>query len=130
MALIKSFRELDVYRMAVREAKRIFLLTQSFPKEERYSLTDQVRRSSRAVGAMIAEGWGRRRYPASFIHKITEGIGEALETQSWLDHAFTSGYITREQYHIHDDPWKQIGGKLQRMIQKHETFCGSSATVQ
>jgi len=77
---------------------------------------------------MIAEGWGRRRYPAAFIHKMIEGIGEAMETQSWLDHAFTSGYITREEYKSHDEPWAQIGGKLQRMIQKHEGFCGSSAT--
>ena len=127
MALIRSFRELEVYRMAVREAKMIFVLTQSFPKEERYSLTDQIRRSSRAVGGMIAEGWGHRRYPASFVHKLTEGIGAAMETQSWLDHAFTSGYITREQYKIHDEPWEQIGGKLRRMIQKHETFCNATA---
>src|SRR6185312_12243161 len=93
MALAKSFRELEVYRLARREAGRIFRLTQSFPVAERYSLIDQVRRSSRAVGAMLAEAWGRRRYPLSFAAKIVDALGEATETQAWLDYALDCNYI-------------------------------------
>ena len=94
MAEIKSFRDLDVYRLAREQAKRIFVLSKIFPVEERFSLTDQIRRSSRAVNAMIAEAWARRRYQAAFINKINEALGEAMETQAWLDHALLCGYIT------------------------------------
>jgi four helix bundle protein len=87
MAIIKSFRDLEVYVIAREQAKKIFIVSKSFPKEERFSLTDQIRRSSRAVNAMIAEAWARRRYPAAFINKIDEAMGEAMETQAWLDHA-------------------------------------------
>jgi four helix bundle protein len=87
MAAIRSFRELDVYRLAREQSLIIFRSTRSFPKEETYSLTDQIRRSSRAVNAMIAEAWARRRYLASFTNKINEALGEAMETQAWLDHA-------------------------------------------
>ncbi len=89
MAMLASFRDLNVYKRAVAEAQRLFVLSKSFPKEERYALTDQVRRSSRAVSAMIAEAWGRRRYPADFANKIDEALGEASETQAWLDHALS-----------------------------------------
>ena len=82
MAVIRTFRDLDVYKLGMEEAKKIFLLTKSFSPEERYSLTDQIRRSSRAVNAMVAEGWDRRRYPASFVNKINEALGEAMETQA------------------------------------------------
>jgi four helix bundle protein len=95
MAIIKSFRELEVYEMAREQAKRIFAISKSFPKEEKYSLTDQIRRSSRAVNAMIAEAWARRRYPAAFINKIDEALGEAMETQAWLDHALDCDYLDR-----------------------------------
>jgi len=81
MAAIKSFRDLEVYKLGLEEARKIFLLTKSFSTQERYALTDQIRRSSRAVNAMIAEGWARRRYPASFVNKINEALGEAMETQ-------------------------------------------------
>lgn len=87
MAIIRSFRDLDVYGLGRQQAKRIFLLSKAFPKEERYSLTDQIRRSSRAVNAMVAKAWARRLYPAAFINKIDEAMGEAMETQAWLDHA-------------------------------------------
>ena len=88
MTLIQSFRDLDVYSLAREQAKTIFVLSKKFPLEEKYSLTDQIRRSSRAVSAMIAEAWARRRYPAAFINKIDEPLGEAMETQV--------GWITRK----------------------------------
>ena len=98
MAEIRSFRDLNVYQKARETAQTIFELSKSFPKEERYSLTDQIRRSSRAVNAMIAEAWAKRRYEAAFISKLNDALGEAMETQSWLDHAHDSGYITVAQF--------------------------------
>jgi len=94
MPIIRSFRELNVYKMARQEAQTIFETTRSFPREERYALTDQIRRSSRAVKAMIAEAWGRRKYSGVFINKIDEALGEATETQSWLDDCLDCGYIS------------------------------------
>jgi four helix bundle protein len=85
MPRIESFRDLDVYQLGLREAKRVFLITKGFPREERYSLTDQIRRSSRAVNALLAEAWARRRYMAAFVNKVNESLGEAMETQAWLD---------------------------------------------
>lgn len=84
MSKISSFRDLKVYKLSLRQAKQIFVLTKEFPQEERFALTDQIRRSSRAVGAMLAEAWARRRYKAAFINKVNEALGEAMETQSWL----------------------------------------------
>src|SRR5437879_13215193 len=96
MAIARTFRDLKVYQLAQDVAQTIFALSREFPTEERYSLTDQVRRSSRAVKAMVAEAWGRRRYKAVFVNKLDEALGEATETQSWLDDARSSGYLDRK----------------------------------
>lgn len=128
MAEIRGFRDLEVYQRSVREAKRLFVVTQRFPKEERYSLIDQVRRSSRAVGSMLAEAWAKRRYPAAFVSKINDALGEAMETQAWLDHALSCEYVTEEDYRSLDASWQSIGGMLQRMIDRADTFCPTSAT--
>jgi four helix bundle protein len=125
MAIIKSFRDLEVYVMAREQAKRIFTISTSFPKEEKYSLTNQIRRSSRAVNAMIAEAWARRRYPAAFINKIDEAMGEAMETQAWLDHALDCDYLDRSQHHALDEVWQKVGAMLNRMIQRADDFCRS-----
>jgi four helix bundle protein len=98
MATAKTFRDLEVWKIAFKAAQVIFSLSKGFPKEERYSLTDQVRRSSRAVTAMIAEAWGRRRYRAVFVNKLDEALGEANETQSWLAHALRCEYITAADF--------------------------------
>lgn len=127
MAKIESFRDLKVYRLSVRQAKHVFEVSQGFPADERYSLTDQVRRSSRAVGALLAEAWARRLYRAAFVNKINEALGEAMETQSWLDHALTCGYITQDEYDEMNTAWQQIGGMLHRMIQRADTFCSSES---
>jgi four helix bundle protein len=126
MALIQSFRDLVVYRRAVVEAKHVFSLSRGFPAEERYSLTDQIRRSSRAVGAMLAEAWARRRYQAAFINKVNEALGEAMETQAWLDHAITCEYISRAQYKARDAEWQEIGAMLNGMIDRADDFCKRS----
>jgi four helix bundle protein len=120
---LRSFRDLEVYAQVREAAKMVFVLSKKFPAEEKYALTDQLRRSSRAVGAMIAEAWARRRYQASFINKLNEAQGEAMESQAWLDQALDCQYITSEQHQIHDLLFQNIGGKLQRMIDKADTFC-------
>src|SRR6266513_3712456 len=94
----KSFRDLKVYQAAREAARSVFEFSNSFPPEERYSLTDQIRRSSRAVKAMIAEAWARRRYKAAFVNKIDESLGEGYETQSWVDDALDAGYLSKEQF--------------------------------
>jgi four helix bundle protein len=120
---LRSFRDLGVYKLARVEARKIFLLSKGFPREERYSLTDQVRRSSRAVGSMIAEAWARRRYEAAFVAKLNEALGEAMETQSWLDAAFDCEYIDGEQHVRHDAGWQSVGAMLSRMMERSATFC-------
>ena len=123
MSAAKSFRDLRVYQLARSAAGEIFDLTKSFPREERYALTDQIRRSARATKAMIAEAWARRRYKAVFINKLDEALGEASETQSWLDDALDSGYLDSEQFGKMDARWRSIGGMLGRMIDRAADFC-------
>jgi four helix bundle protein len=93
MANIRSFRELRVYRNASDAAMRIFNLTKCFPAEEKFSMVDQMRRSSRAVCSNLAEAWRKRRYSAHFVSKLTDSKGEADETRVWLEFALASGYI-------------------------------------
>ena len=121
--VIKSFRDLNVYKLALEQAKKIYIITKGFPKEELYSLTDQIRRSSRAVNAMVAESWARRKYPAAFVNKLNEALGEAMETQAWLDHARECGYIDSDQHRELDEAWQRIGAMLNRMIQRADDFC-------
>ena len=113
---IRSHRDLEVYQMGFEAAMRIFEVTKGFPKEERYSLTDQIRRSSRSVCANIAEAWRRRRYEGSFIYRLNDSEAEAAETQVWLEFAVKCGYldpaIARELYATYDN----ILGKLVTMI--------------
>jgi four helix bundle protein len=126
MALLASFRDLEVYKLARQQAKRLFLISQSFPKEERYSLTDQVRRSSRAVGALIAESWARRLYKAAFINKVNEAMGEAMETQAWLDQALDCAYLDAPLHAELDKEWHHISAMLNRVIECADSFCKSS----
>ncbi len=93
---VESHEDLEVYRLAFKAACRIFELTKRFPREESYSLTDQIRKSSRSVCSCTAEGWRRRRYEAAFLNKPNEAEGEAAETQVWLAFALECGYITKE----------------------------------
>ena len=127
MALIRSFREMKVYQHSRAEAQRIFKLSQSFPCEERFSLTDQIRRSSRAVKSMITEAWAHRRYAGSFVSKLTDALGEATETQSWLDDALDCGYISATQHRDHDAAWQSVGGMLNNTIEKADDFCRNAA---
>jgi four helix bundle protein len=123
MSAAKSFRDLRVYQLARTAAAEIFDASKSFPPEERYSLTDQIRRSSRATKAIISEAWARRRYRAVFINKIDEALGEASETPSWLDDAYDCGYINSTQFEKIDDDWRSIGAMLARMADRASDFC-------
>ena len=115
MELIKSHRELDVYKLAFKAAMEIFEITKTFPKEERYSLTDQIRRASRSVCANIAEAWRKRIYQAAFIAKLSDSEGEAAETQTWLDFSISSKYIDKDTYNKLNQTYDNIIGKIVRM---------------
>ena len=93
---IKTHCDLEVYRKALDAAMGIFELSKHFPKEETYSLTDQIRRSSRSVCANLAEAWRKRRYEAAFVSKLSDGETEAAETQVWLEFAVKCGYLNRD----------------------------------
>jgi four helix bundle protein len=123
MAILRSFGDLDVYRLVREQSQVVFRSTRSFPKEEQYSLTVQIRRSSRAVNAMVAEAWARRRYIAAFSNKVNEALGEAMETQVWLDHALNCAYIDEKRHAQLDAAWQRVGAMLNGMIDKAEFFC-------
>ena len=118
MQIINSHRELKVYRQAFESAMQIYMLSKSFPKEETYSLTDQIRRSSRSVCSNIAEAFRRRKYPKSFSSKLSESEAEAAETQNWLDFALKCDYITADMHIKLDQEYEHIIGMLVNM-QKH-----------
>ena len=101
----------------------VFAATKKFPPEERYALTDQIRKSSRAAKAMIPEAWARRRYIAAFVNKIDEALGETYETQSWLDDAFDCQYLSAEEFNDLNGRYHAIGGMLSRMIDRAADFC-------
>ena len=126
MPLIRNFRELKVYQAARAESQKIYVRSRNFPPEEKYSLTDQIRRSSRAVKAMVAEAWARRRYRAVFINKIDEALGEATETQSWLDDCLDCSYISPAEFKQLDAAWQSIGAMLNKMIARADDFCRKS----
>lgn len=119
----KSHRDLIVYQKARALAQEIFETTRSFPKEEMYSLTDQIRRSSRSVGAQIAEAWAKRPYEKHFISKLTDADGEQHETQHWIEVAEDCGYITKEKSSQLVDKCREIGRLLGSMIEKSSLFC-------
>jgi four helix bundle protein len=123
MAYVKSFRDLDVYKLSREVSNGVFELTKNFPKEERYSLTDQIRRSSRSVGAQIAEAWGKRRYESHFISKLTDADAEQLETQHWLEEAESCGYLDNKTSKAILGKCELIGKMLQSMIDKSSVFC-------
>ena len=109
---IRSHRHLDVYQLAFQAAVEIYNLSKTFPKEETYSLTDQIRRSSRSVCANLAESFRKRKYPKHFVSKLSDSEAEAAETQVWLDFALEFQYITKEEFEILDDKYERIIGKL------------------
>ncbi len=126
MVYVKSFRDLEVYKLAREVSKEIYIITKGFPSEEKFSLTDQIRRSSRSVGAQIAEAWGKRRYENHFISKLTDADSEQLETQHWIEEADECNYIDSKIAKELIQKCESIGKMLHSMIDKSSTFCNKS----
>lgn len=116
MGNIRSFKELRVWQNAMEIAMEIFELTKQFPLEERFSLTDQIRRSSRSVAANITEAWRKRRYPAAFVSKLSDAESEAAETQTWIEIALRCGYLSPDQAQHLDARCEEVLAQLVNMI--------------
>ena len=116
MAIAKSHRDLRVYQLAFESATLIHEVTKKFPSDEKYSLTDQIRRSSRSVCANIAEAWRRRKYPKNFVSKLTDSDSEATETSVWLDFALHFGYLTPEHHKKLSDHYDHVCSQLSIMM--------------
>jgi len=119
---IKHFRELDVYQNALKAAIEIFEISKRFPNEERFSLTDQVRRASRSVCANISEAWRKRRYAAAFVSKLNDAEGEAAETQVHIEIASLCGYLDGASFQRLDDIYDKIIGQLVNMAEHPEKW--------
>jgi len=118
-----NYQDLLAYQKALDLSNRIFIETKGFPREEAYSLTDQIRRSSRSVGAQIAEAWGKRRYIKHFVSKLTDASAELFETEHWLLIAFRCGYLNREDQQELMKVCFQINKLIGGMINKANLFC-------
>ncbi len=119
---MRGHRDLKVFQMAYNLAMEIFNESKTFPKEERYSLTDQIRRSSRSVAANIAEGFRRRRYPNMFVSRMVDADSESTETQVWLDFANDCGYLSRQRRDELIKGYEEIGRMLGSIISAPEKF--------
>jgi len=119
---LKGHRDLKVYQLAYKLAMEIFQITQAFPKEEKYSLTDQIRRSSRSVAANIAEGFRKRQYPRMFVSKLADSDGEATETQVWLDFARDCNYLPLQKHVELIKGYEEVGKMLGTMMSMPEKF--------
>jgi four helix bundle protein len=120
---VEHFRELDVYQKAFMAAMKIFYFTKCFPNEEKYSLVDQIRRSSRSVCSNIAESWRKRKYEAVFRNKLTDAMQEASETQSWLEFSLACKYINQDLFKELDNEYEVIISQLNVMELKFDKFC-------
>lgn len=120
---IGSVKELEVYKLAFKAAMEIFEISKTFPKEEIFSLTDQIRRASRSVCTNISEGWRKRRYKAVFLNKLSDASQEAAETQTWLEFSLACKYITNKTYERLDENYEHIFAMLFTMEQKADSFC-------
>ncbi len=122
MAVIRGFRDLIVYQKAYELGMDIFYMTKDFPTEERYSLTDQIRRSSRSVSANIAEAWAKKLYVKHFVSKLSDSLGEEYETEVWLDYAKDCGYIEDEKHKVLIEKYDEVRKMLIKMIKEPERF--------
>ena len=122
MPSIKTHNDLRVYQLAFESAMMIFEISKRFPKEERYSLTDQIRRSSRSVCANTTEAWRKRMYRGAFIQRLSDADTEAAETQIWLDFSLACGYISQEEAEDLTERYDHILSMLVRMMTKPEPW--------
>ena len=122
----RSAKELNVYQAAYALAMEIFRLSKDWPAEEKYSLTDQIRRSSRSVCANLREGWAKRRYEAHFVSKLTDADGENGETDTWLNFAMHCGYLSPEDHDRLTNQCREVGAMLGAMIKAPSSFITKS----
>jgi four helix bundle protein len=127
---VNHFKDLEVYRGQRTLAKEVFRLTRQFPREEQYSLTDQLRRSSRSIGAQIAEAWAKRLYPKHFISKLTDADGEQMETQHWLIEAGDCNYVGEQDSKRLLGLCEEVGRMLGSMMRKAESFSSHDYTLR
>lgn len=120
---ISSVRDLNVYGSAFQLQNLVFNLSKSWPKDEMYSLTDQIRRSSRSIGANLSEAWAKRRYSAHFLSKLTDADGELQETRHWIATAASCDYLREADRVRLEAMCSDVGSKLGSMLTKHEKFC-------
>jgi len=118
--MLQGHRDLKIYQLAYKLAMEVFTQSKSFPQDERYSLTSQIRRSSRSVAANIAEGFRKRQYPSMFVSKFADSDGEATETQVWLDFARDCGYLPPERHKHLTAGYEEIGRMLGSMMASPE----------
>ncbi|GGG46858.1 four helix bundle protein [Epilithonimonas arachidiradicis] len=123
MSTIKFHQDLKVFQKSFDVAMQIFELSKTFPKEETYSLKDQIRRSSRSVSANISEAWGRRKYEKSFVAKLTDSEGEPRETQTWLQFSLACDYINEEQFNNLNNQYNEVIGMLVTMMSQSNKWC-------
>ena len=123
MGQINSFRDLIVYQKAYILAMKIFEITKSFPKEEIYSLTDQMRRSSRSVTSNISEAWAKRTYIKAFVNKLSDALGEEYETEVWLDYSKDCKYIELTTHEEMMNEYDEVRKMLISMMNHPEKFC-------
>jgi four helix bundle protein len=126
----RNFRELVAYQVAFELSRKVFELSKGFPEEEKFSLTSQIRRSSRSIGAQIAEAWAKRKYERHFVSKLTDADGEQMETQHWVRTAYSCGYLDKTVASTLMDQLTEIGRLLQGMMIKAESFCSSPRVAE
>lgn len=125
----RGYKDLKVFQLAYKLAMDIFELSKTFPKEERYSLVDQIRRSSRSVPANLAEAWKKRLYSKMFVSKIIDAAAEAGETEVWLDVSKDAGYLSAKDYENFSSGYEEINRMLYGMVNKPEKFCSSKKLI-
>ncbi|HLU85230.1 MAG: four helix bundle protein [Vicingaceae bacterium] len=120
--MIKSYKDLVVYKRSFKLAMDIFWLTKKFPKEETYSLTSQINRSSRSITSNVSEGWAKRKFELVFKQHLIHALGSASETETWLEFALECKYIDEPTYKKHTDELEQIGKMLNKLYQNWKSY--------
>jgi four helix bundle protein len=123
MAVIGSFRDLIVFQKSYDLSVKVFHTTKKFPPDEKYSLTDQIRRSSRSISSNIAESWAKRKYPKAFVNKLSDALGEEFETEVWLEMARDLNYIGNEELKEFMNQYEEVRKMLISMMQNPGKFC-------
>ncbi|MFH0953453.1 MAG: four helix bundle protein [Verrucomicrobiota bacterium] len=130
MSDVRHFRDLNVYSKSFETAMRIFELSKAWPAAERYSLIDQIRRSSQSVSSNIAEAWRKRRYASHFVSKLSDSDSEAAETQVWLEFAWKSGYLSEQDFADLNEQYEAVSGGPVKMMTQPEKWCGVANLVK